>query len=451
MIEANKQKNIMGKLNKLLLNSSVILFSIWVYSAGSAFAQQPADHLQGHLAYPLNKSFVMYDYSDNINEINSLHAYITKTLNDPTLTISSIEITGYSSPEGSFEQNEKLARQRAENLKNYLRPFFAEVEIQTAYVPEDWDGLVDALRNAGYPELERIREIAEADLTPRQKENRLRKLPASIYRELSRNYFPLLRKATLNIRCQHAEATDSTQADTYTYAADRQLSTEEKYIHNQQNNLQYRNSQLYRQNLQNTVLADRYGKSYCGAKRRQVVYSPYSAADREPTLAIGTNLLEWAGFRPDFSHTTVIPNLYIEYYFLKRWSAKAAFSYCDWSYSDGKRYQGLSSYSIEPRFWWKSDGTFRGLFLGVYGQAGDYNQKCPLENYTGKYYSGGVSAGYLFPLYKGLAVEVSLRAGYRHATVKNYQADEECSDLCRRYHKNEFTITGSFLNLLYRF
>lgn len=441
----------MGKLNKLLFDSSVILFSIMIYSAGSAFAQQPADHLQGRLAYPLNKSFVMYDYSNNIDEINSLHAYITKTLNDPTLTISSIEITGYSSPEGSFEQNEQLALQRAENLKDYLRPFFAEAEIHTAYVPEDWDGLVDALRNAGHPELDRIREIAEADLTPQQKENRLRKLPASVYRELSRNYFPLLRKATLHIRCQHAEAADSIQADTYTYAAGRQLNTEERYIRSQQNNLQYRNSQLYRQNLQNTVLADRYGRSYCAAKRRQVVYSPYAAADRQPTFAIGTNLLEWAGFRPDFSHTTVIPNIYIEYYFLKRWSAKAAFSYCDWSYSDGKRYQGLSSYSVEPRFWWKNDGTFRGLFLGVYGQAGDYNQKCPLENYTGKYYSGGVSAGYLFPLYKGLAVEVSLRAGYRHATVKKYQAGEECSDLCRSYSKNEFTITGSFLNLLYRF
>lgn len=440
----------MGKLNKLLLNSSVILVWAMLHCSGIAFAQQ-STQLEGHLSYPLNKSFVLYDFSNNINEINSLHSYITRTLNDPLISICSIEITGYSSPEGSFEQNEKLATQRAESLKNYLRPFFEETEIETTCVPEDWDGLVEALRNADYPELEKVQAIASSDLSAEQKEKKLRKLPHGIYKELSRNYFPLLRRATLVIRSKRNEEPDPAGTASVRNPLVREQNTEEGYVNTQQNQMNYRNSQFYRQNVQNALLADRYGNSYCGSKRRKNTYSTFLADDFTPTIAVGTNLLEWAGFRPDFSRTTVIPNIYVEYYFLKRWSAKAAFSYCDWSYSDGNRYQGLSSYSVEPRYWWKNDGKYRGLFLGVYGQLGDYNQKCPVENYTGKYYSGGLSAGYLFPLYKGLAVEVSVRAGYRHATVKKYRANEECSDLCREYDKNEFTITGSFLNLLYRF
>ena len=440
----------MGKLNKLLLNSSVILVWAMLHCSGIAFAQQSAK-LEGHLSYPLNKSFVLYDFSNNINEINSLHSYITRTLNDPLISICRIEITGYSSPEGSFEQNEKLAAQRAESLKNYLRPFFVETEIETTCVPEDWDGLVEALRNADYPELEKVQAIASSDLSAEQKEKKLKKLPHSIYKELSRNYFPLLRRATLVIRSKRNEEPDPAGSATVINPLVREQNTEEGYVNAQRNHMNYRNSGLYRQNVQNALLVDRYGNSYCGSKRRKNAYSTLLADDFTPTIAVGTNLLEWAGFRPDFSHTTVIPNIYVEYYFLKRWSAKAAFSYCDWSYSDGNRYQGLSSYSVEPRFWWKNDGKYRGLFLGVYGQLGDYNQKCPIENYTGKYYSGGLSVGYLFPLYKGLAVEVNVRAGYRHATVKKYEANEECSDLCREYDKNEFTITGSFLNLLYRF
>lgn len=440
----------MGKLNKLLLNSGALLLCAVIYCSNAAFAQQPAN-LEGHLSYPLNKSFVIYDFSTNVNEINSLHAYITKTLHDPFLNIRSIEITGYSSPEGSYEQNEKLAGQRAESLKSYLQPFFSDADIQINYVPEDWNGLVEVLRNADYPELDKIRAIAESELSTEQKESQLKKLPNRIYKELSRNYFPLLRKATLVIRCDRNEVSDSKKSISVKQVADSEEDAEETFVSVQQNNMQYRNSQLYRQNIQNTVLTDRYGNSYCGNKRKQNVYSAFFAEDFTPTIAVGTNLLEWAGFRPDFTRTTVIPNIYVEYYFLKRWSAKAAFSYCDWSYSDGNRFQGLSSYSLEPRFWWKNDSKFLGLFLGVYGQIGDYNQKCPVENYTGKYYSGGISAGYLFPLYKGLAVEVSVRVGYRHATVKKYDANEECSDLCREYDKNEFTITGSFLNLLYRF
>ncbi len=440
----------MGKLNKLLLNGSVMLLWAMIYCSGSAFAQQ-STKLEGYLNYPLNKSFVIYDFSNNIHEINSLHSYITKTLNDPFINIRSIEITGYSSPEGSFEQNEKLAVQRAEGLKNYLRPFFSEAEITINCVPEDWNGLVEALRNADYPELAKIQEIAEAEISAEQKERKLKSLPHRIYKELNRNYFPLLRRATLVIRCDRNEVPDSTKSVPVKDVFSQEQSTQERYVNAQQNNMQYRNSQFYRQNVQSALLVDRYGNSYCGNKRGKNVYTTLLADNFTPTIAVGTNLLEWAGFRPDFTHTTVIPNIYVEYYFLKRWSAKAAFSYCDWSYSDGNRYQGLSSYSVEPRFWWKNDGKFRGLFLGVYGQLGDYNQKCPLENYTGKYYSGGLSVGYLFPLYKGLAVEVNVRAGYRHATVKKYDANEECSDLCRKYNKNEFTITGSFLNLLYRF
>ena len=440
----------MSQYCKLLCHSGFYFVCGLLCFANSLFAQH-ADNIEGYLNYPVNKSFVIYDFSNNIHEINGLHSYITKTLNDPFISISSIEITGYSSPEGSFEQNEKLATQRAESLKSYLRPFFEEAEIETNCVPEDWNGLVEALRNADYPELEKVRAIAESDLPAEQKEKKLKRLPHSIYKELSRNYFPLLRRATLVIRSKRNEEPDSTRIASGKKAHVQEQNTEEVYVNAQQNNMNYRNSQFYRQNVQSALLADRYGNSYCGNKRSKNVYATFLADDFTPTIAIGTNLLEWAGFRPDFSHTTVIPNIYVEYYFLKRWSAKAAFSYCDWSYSDGNRYQGLSSYSVEPRFWWKDDGKFRGLFLGVYGQLGDYNQKCPIENYTGKYYSGGLSVGYLFPLYKGLAVEVNVRAGYRHATVKKYDANEECSDLCRKYDKNEFTITGSFLNLLYRF
>ena len=125
----------MSQYCKLLILSSFYFICGTVCFCQSLSAQH-TDNMKGYLNYPLNKSFVMYDFANNITEINQLHSYIKKTLNDPTFIIRKIEVTGYSSPEGSYEHNEKLAQERAENLKNYLHPFFDEQDIRTSYVPK---------------------------------------------------------------------------------------------------------------------------------------------------------------------------------------------------------------------------------------------------------------------------------------------------------------------------
>ena len=440
----------MSQYSKLLYLSSLCFLCGMIGGTHSLFAQH-ADNIEGYLNYPLNKSFVVYDYANNINEINSLHSYITKTLNDPSFVITDVEVTGYSSPEGSYEHNEKLAQERAENLKNYLRPFFSDKEIRTNYVPEDWEGLIQALAQASYPETDRIQAIAKAGYSPADKEKELKGLPRRIYKDLCRNYFPLLRRATLTIHCERRRADEQNELTTSRTHIPETPDEQEVYVQAQQKGQYIRTAAMHRQNVQIAALADRYGRRYYASGRRRPLPGILAYDMSAPTLAIGTNLLQWAGFRPDFTHTTTIPNIYVEYYFLKRWSVKGAFAYCDWSYDNGKRFQGISSYSLEPRFWLKKDEKFRGFFFGIYGQAGDYNQKDIEQNHTGKYYSGGLSAGYLYPIYRGLAVEVSLRGGYRHATVKKYKSGEDCNDLCRKYTKKEFTVTGSCLSLVYRF
>lgn len=433
-----------------LLWYSCFIFVLGSWGMPDFLHAQHTNNLEGLLSYPLNKSFVIYDYANNVDELHSLHGYITKTLSNPALVVRKIKVTGYSSPEGSYEHNEKLAQERAENLTKYLHSFFADNDIEVECVPEDWNGLIDLLAEANYPDIDIVRPIAQADLDPAEKEKKLKRLPRRIYKDLNRNYFPRLRRATLTIYCEQAPETPHNEDINIGHKAIETETEPETHLRTQQYVQYDRNAELYRRTIQNNALTDRYGYSYRGKRRKPRAATSFSD-NFTPTIAIGTNLLQWAGFRPDFTHTTTIPNVYAEYYFLKRWSVKGAFAYCDWSYDNGKRFQGISSYSIEPRFWLKKDGKFRGFFVGIYGQIGDYNQQEAEQNYTGKYHSEGLSAGYLLPLYKGLAVEVSLRGGYRHASVKKYKTNEECSSLCRKYSKNEITLTGSCLSLIYRF
>ena len=180
------------------------------------------------------------------------------------------------------------------------------------------------------------------------------------------------------------------------------------------------------------------------------MYSAFLADDFAPTIAVGTNLLEWAGFRPDFSHTTVIPNIYVEYYFLKRWSAKLLFPI-----ATGPIVTETVIRDFLPTVWNLVSGGRATANTADCSWASMDNWETITRNAPSKTIRASTIAADSPPAIcfrsQGLAIEVNVRAGYRHATVKKYDASEECSNLCRKYDKNEFTITGSFLNLLYRF
>ena len=84
-----------------------------------------------------------------------------------------------------------------------------------------------------------------------------------------------------------------------------------------------------------------------------------------PIFALKTNLVAWAGFVPSgaasFNMTTFMPNLEGELYLGKRFSLSGSGLYSNWAYDGGKKFWGLSAYSLEPRIWIKGDRLFLSL------------------------------------------------------------------------------------------
>ena len=66
-----------------------------------------------------------------------------------------------------------------------------------------------------------------------------------------------------------------------------------------------------------------------------------------------------------------MPNLSLEYFFADRWSINATGAYAKRKVG-GDQYFGVSAWSLEPRIWLNADGTYRWLFAGFYGEAGDF-------------------------------------------------------------------------------
>ena len=186
-----------------------------------------------------------------------------------------------------------------------------------------------------------------------------------------------------------------------------------------------------------------------------------------PRFAVKTNLLYWVGYTP-FSYEgffnmepaptalrNMLPNIEIEYYFGGKISVAAEVAYMKHNYSEEKWWK-VSSYSLEPRFWLGGKDLYKGVFVGLFGQAGDFdiNEEFDINNngYTGTYYGGGLSLGYLLPIYRGFAVEVGVKGGYQIVNRDQYVlAPNGDYTFFGRDRIDGFRLLGANISLMYRF
>ena len=75
---------------------------------------------RSYLDFRVNRTEIDPSYRKNPVELQRIIASIDTVKNDTDFTITSIEIKGYASPEGSYPSNRRLAEGRTESLKKYL-------------------------------------------------------------------------------------------------------------------------------------------------------------------------------------------------------------------------------------------------------------------------------------------------------------------------------------------
>lgn len=197
-----------------------------------------------------------------------------------------------------------------------------------------------------------------------------------------------------------------------------------------------------------------------------VVKSP--SGIRPFNLSIKTNLLPWCTLAPsmmlgngsvEFERGSFMPNLGLEYCFRDRWSVNASFLYSYYTYgNDPDNLWGVSSVSLEPRFWLNGDGRFRWWWVGAFGQYGDFDVRGDkissegLYGRTGKFASAGLSVGCMIPLGTGFCVEAALQSGYRRVFEGEKYRYDKVDD--KNYQESLFSETdimiGFRLNIVYR-
>ena len=130
-----------------------------------------------------------------VSELDSLKA-------SGSNTVLGIAVTGYSSPEGGYEANNRIAKRRAEALKGFLETKYNStvVEIRTEWVAEDWDRLTELVRSFGMEDKEKVLDIIDRVDILNGRENRLKALSGGkTWAYMLREYFPKLRCASCRI------------------------------------------------------------------------------------------------------------------------------------------------------------------------------------------------------------------------------------------------------------
>ena len=113
---------------------------------------------RAYVDFPVNRTEIFPDYRRNSLELAKIIATIDSVKNDEDVTVTSITIKGFASPEGSYANNTRLARGRTESLSSYVQRLyrFPAGFIKTDYEPEDWEGLREYVVGSSLPHRDEI-------------------------------------------------------------------------------------------------------------------------------------------------------------------------------------------------------------------------------------------------------------------------------------------------------
>lgn len=150
---------------------------------------------RAYVEFEVNKTNILPNFRNNAKELAKITATIDSVKNDKDITVTSIAISGTASPEGSYENNVRLAKGRTEALKDYVTNLykFPKDFIKTSFEPVDWAGLREWLENNQIENREAILAIVNGDLEPYARNQKIKTTYPKQYQWLLQNVYPSLR------------------------------------------------------------------------------------------------------------------------------------------------------------------------------------------------------------------------------------------------------------------
>ena len=129
------------------------------------------------IRYQINLASLSAALDGNSRELDGLNAFVDNLMRDTLMNVKSVEITGYSSPDGPRAFNETLARNRARDFKSYVDKkygFSKKYDVTLNSVAEEWEMCRALVAQSPVPDKQAIVEqrtmIPKPKIAPRPAE-----------------------------------------------------------------------------------------------------------------------------------------------------------------------------------------------------------------------------------------------------------------------------------------
>ena len=392
------------------------LLVVPTYADRDRYSRVISEEFQIH--YRFDRTDIDPEYSDNRNSTELLKQHLQNASR-----IDSIIIHVYSSPDGVYEYNARLARQRAAAAETLIRQLTGNAQtnaetstpIRTVIVAENWSGLQRLVRER-YTRHDRskVLDILEAEnISEATRKWRLQQLDNGYtWNYMLRHYMPELRNATvITLRMKPEDPLPTlvpmcTRAVTMNPddgpirpkpAAEPKPATEPTPSGTQT---------IQPTPQQSTVTpADGQTEDTTAATKPSMI----------PLYALRTNLL--------------VPALNIgaEVPLGERWSVSADY-YFPWIWPEktNRNCFEILGWSVEGRYWFGRDRQpqqrLRGHSVGLYAAAGYYDFERNYQGQQGEFLSTGLDYTYAMGIgrRKRLNLEFTLALGYIRSWGRNY-------------------------------
>ncbi len=133
-------------------------------------------------------------------EMKALQEAIKEAKNNEKKEINKIEVSGYASPDGGMDLNEKLAQNRQKAAANFLQKDLKKNKVANAVesniTAEDWEGFQKAMENSNLQDKDLVLRVLSMYSDPEEREAQIKNLSA-VYKNIADDILPALRRSRL--------------------------------------------------------------------------------------------------------------------------------------------------------------------------------------------------------------------------------------------------------------
>lgn len=166
-------------------------------------------HGTAYINFVVDKWNIHPDYMRNATELRKITDTLDIMVADKNISVRSIRIHGWASPESPYEHNAMLSLNRAQSLTGYVKSLYklpSSVFLPAEATPENWIGVVEYLHEHGAEiahSAEILKMIGDPDKVTGQKaddlEAQIRNKYSESYNKLLTECYPFLRRSDYEV------------------------------------------------------------------------------------------------------------------------------------------------------------------------------------------------------------------------------------------------------------